>query len=121
MIDVGNVYRVQQALQASTDAAAAAGAGQLTLQYPREHRQRDHPGQELLVGNRRAQPDHRGSRDRAYRHGRTSCVGSNSNLPCNNANTVTVTQSASVPTYFLQRAWVKHHRRLDHREGMLAV
>ena len=34
VIDVGNVYRVQQALQASTDAAAAAGAGQLTLQYP---------------------------------------------------------------------------------------
>ena len=31
----------------------------------------------------------------------TSCVGSNSNLPCNNANTVSVTQSASVPTYFL--------------------
>src|SRR4029077_5440782 len=34
VIDGGNVYRVQQALQASTDAAAAAGAGQLTLQYP---------------------------------------------------------------------------------------
>ena len=29
-------------------------------------------------------------------------MGSNSNLPCNNANTVTVTQSATVPTYFLR-------------------
>ena len=34
VIDVGNAYRVQDALQASSDAAAAAGAGQLTLQYP---------------------------------------------------------------------------------------
>ena len=31
----------------------------------------------------------------------TSCVISNSNLPCTNANTVTVRQTASVPTYFL--------------------
>ena len=48
VIDVGNVYRVQQALQASTDAAAAAGAGQLTLAVPAEYRQRDRPSQELL-------------------------------------------------------------------------
>ena len=34
VIDLGNAYRVQQALQASTDAAAAAGAGQLTMSYP---------------------------------------------------------------------------------------
>ena len=34
VIDFGNAYRVQKALQASTDAAAIAGAGQLTLSYP---------------------------------------------------------------------------------------
>src|SRR6478736_4277434 len=34
VIDLRNAYRVQQALQASTDASAAAGAGQLTLAYP---------------------------------------------------------------------------------------
>jgi hypothetical protein len=34
VIDLGNAYRVQQALQASADASAAAGAGQLTLAYP---------------------------------------------------------------------------------------
>jgi Flp pilus assembly protein TadG len=34
VIDLGNAYRVQQALQASADASAAAGAGQLTLTYP---------------------------------------------------------------------------------------
>ena len=34
VIDFGNAYRVQKALQASADASAAAGAGQLTLTYP---------------------------------------------------------------------------------------
>ena len=34
VIDLGNAYRVQQALQASTDASAAAGAGQLTMAFP---------------------------------------------------------------------------------------
>jgi Flp pilus assembly protein TadG len=34
VIDFGNAYRVQKALQASADAAAAAGAGQLTMAYP---------------------------------------------------------------------------------------
>ena len=34
VIDFGNAYRVQKALQASADAAAAAGAGQLTMVYP---------------------------------------------------------------------------------------
>jgi Putative Flp pilus-assembly TadE/G-like/von Willebrand factor type A domain len=34
VIDLGNAYRVQQALQASADASAAGGAGELTLTYP---------------------------------------------------------------------------------------
>jgi Putative Flp pilus-assembly TadE/G-like len=34
VIDLGNAYRVQKALQASADASAAAGAGQLTISYP---------------------------------------------------------------------------------------
>ena len=34
VIDFGNAYRVQKALQASADASAAAGAGQLTMVYP---------------------------------------------------------------------------------------
>jgi Flp pilus assembly protein TadG len=34
VIDFGNAYRVQKALQASADASAAAGAGQLTLTCP---------------------------------------------------------------------------------------
>src|SRR4029079_17827243 len=34
VIDFANSYRVQKALQASADASAAAGAGQLTMVYP---------------------------------------------------------------------------------------
>ena len=34
VIDLGNAYRVQHALQASADAAAAGGAGELTMAYP---------------------------------------------------------------------------------------
>src|SRR4051812_43539874 len=34
VIDLGNAYRVQHALQASADAAAAGGAGELTMGYP---------------------------------------------------------------------------------------
>jgi hypothetical protein len=34
VIDLGNAYRVQQALQASADASAAGGAGELTVTFP---------------------------------------------------------------------------------------
>ena len=102
VIDIGNVYRVQQALQASTDAAAAAGAGQLTLQYP--------PSTANAVAQAKNYSSSTGGRNAitgvpatgvSVTVG-TSCVGSNPHLPCNNANTVTVNQSASVPTYFLR-------------------
>ena len=88
VIDVGNVYRVQQALQASTDAAAAAGAGQLTLQYP--------PSTANAIAQAKNFSSSTGGRNPITGVPATgvtvtvatSCVGSNSNLPCNNANTV---------------------------------
>jgi Flp pilus assembly protein TadG len=102
VIDVGNVYRVQQALQASTDAAAAAGAGQLTVTYP--------PNTANAVNQAKAFGSATGGKNAiagvpasgVTETIGTSCVGSNPNLPCNNANTVAVTQSAQVPTYFLR-------------------
>lgn len=101
VIDVGNVYRVQQALQASTDAAAAAGAGQLTLQYP--------PNTANAINQAKNFSSSTGGRNPIAGVPAvgvsvtvaTSCNSSNTNLPCNNANTVSVKQSASVPTYFL--------------------
>jgi Flp pilus assembly protein TadG len=102
VIDLGNAYRVQQALQASTDASAAAGAGQLTLAYPPN------------TGNAIARAQYYGSEPGGHNSipgvpssgvtqtVSTSCVLTVSTLPCTNANTVTVRQSASVPTYFLR-------------------
>jgi hypothetical protein len=102
VIDIGNVYRVQQALQASTDAAAAAGAGQLTLQYP--------PSTSAAVSQAKLFSSVAGGKNMipgvpssgVNESISTSCVGSNSNLPCTNANTIAVSQSATVPTYFLR-------------------
>ena len=52
VIDLGNAYRVQQALQASTDASAAAGAGQLTMAFPPVARQRHPGGAEVRLASR---------------------------------------------------------------------
>ena len=102
VVDIGNVYRVQQALQASTDAAAAAGAGQLTLQYPANTASAISQAKNFASasGGKNAITGVPASGVTVTVN--TSCVASNSNLPCNNANTVTVQQSAAVPTFFLR-------------------
>jgi Flp pilus assembly protein TadG len=102
VIDLGNAYRVQQALQASTDAAAAAGAGQLTMTYP--------PDTTTATKQALAFDSSTGGKNpitgvppaSVTVSVGTACNGSNSKLPCNNANTVTVTQNAAVPTFFLR-------------------
>jgi Flp pilus assembly protein TadG len=101
VIDLGNAYRVQQALQASTDASAAAGAGQLTLAYP--------PNTSNAISRAQYYGSETGGHNpiggmpssAVNQTVTTSCVLSNSTLPCINANTVTVKQTAAVPTYFL--------------------
>jgi Putative Flp pilus-assembly TadE/G-like len=101
VIDLGNAYRVQVALQASTDASAAAGAGMLTEAYPpnvsnavtrAEHYGSETGGINTIGGLPSASVTQTVS---------TSCTITVDNLPCTNANTVTVKQSAQVPTYFL--------------------
>jgi Flp pilus assembly protein TadG len=103
VIDLGNAYRVQQALQASADASAAAGAGQLTLTYP------------PLVASATSQAQKYGSQSggenpiagvpaaNVTQTVAVTCapqVGYN----CNSgyANTVTVNETANVPTYLLR-------------------
>ena len=101
VIDFGNAYRVQKALQASTDAAAVAGAGQLTLSYPANAAN--------AIATARAYGASTGGKNliAGVPGGNvavtvtTSCVVSNPNLPCSGPNTITVKQNASVPTYFL--------------------
>ena len=101
VIDFGNAYRVQKALQASTDAAAVAGAGQLTLSYPANAAN--------AIATAKAYGASTGGKNviAGVPAGNvtvtvtSSCVVSNPNLPCSGTNTITVKQNASVPTYFL--------------------
>ena len=101
VIDFGNAYRVQKALQASTDAAAIAGAGQLTLSYPANAAN--------AIATAKAYGASTGGKNviAGVPAGNvtvtvtSSCVVSNPNLPCSGTNTITVKQNASVPTYFL--------------------
>ncbi len=102
VIDLGNAYRVQQALQASTDAAAAAGAGQLTMAYPPDTTAATNQALAFDSGTGGRNPIQGVPPPSVTVNVATACNGSNSKLPCNNANTVTVTQNAAVPTFFLR-------------------
>jgi hypothetical protein len=103
VIDLGNAYRVQRALQASADAAAAGGAGELTLNYPAN------------VGNATAAAVRYGSQSGGQNPipgVPGSDVSENVNVDCEaqagynctlgQPNTVTVNETANVPTYLLK-------------------
>jgi hypothetical protein len=103
VIDFGNAYRVQKALQASADASAAAGAGQLTLSYP------------PVAANATAQAQKYGSQSGGVNPipGVPSAnVTQNVSVTCavqvgynctgGYPNTVTVDETANVPTYLLK-------------------
>lgn len=92
VIDIGNAYRVHQQLQASADAAAAAGADNLpdTAAAVKAAQDYSSSGQGLNPVN--------GSGD-VTTAATTDC--STSAKFCNPANTVHVTESTDVPTNFL--------------------
>ena len=100
VIDIGNAYRVQNALQASADASATAGAGQLTLTFP------------PVPGNALAEARTYGSEpsgknpitgvpsSSVTENVAASCV-TQTQFKCSYANTINVDETAHVPTYFL--------------------
>jgi Flp pilus assembly protein TadG len=92
VIDLGNVYRVEQALQASADAAVAAGASSLpntaAAETAARHVSSENGAQNAIPGV----PDVTATVT-------TDC--SYSPKFCNPANTVKVAETARVPTYFL--------------------
>jgi len=103
VIDLGNAYRVQRALQASADAAAAGGAGELTLNYPAN------------VGNATAAAVRYGSQSGGENpipgvpgsdvteHVGVDCEAqAGYNCTLGQPNTVTVDETARVPTYLLK-------------------
>ena len=101
VIDFGNAYRVQKALQASTDAAAVAGAGQLTLSYPANAANAIATAKAYGASTGGKNPIAGVPAGNVTETVTTSCVASNPNFPCSGPNTITVKQNASVPTYFL--------------------
>ena len=93
VIDIGNAYRVKQALQASADAAVAAGAGNLpntTAASAAAHNlSAENSGKNRIAGVPNVSANV------------TLDCSTSSNF-CNPANTVHITESANVPTYFLR-------------------
>jgi hypothetical protein len=93
VIDLGNAYRVRQALQASADAAVAAGAAALpdtsAAQTASHAKSSENGAQNTITGV-----------PNVTTNVTTDC--SYSPNFCNPANTVKVTENASVPTYFLR-------------------
>jgi Flp pilus assembly protein TadG len=93
VIDVGNAYRVKQALQASADAAVAAGAGNLpntTAASTATHNlSAENAGKNRIAGVPNVSAN-------------VTLDCSTSATFCNPANTVHITETANVPTYFLR-------------------
>jgi Flp pilus assembly protein TadG len=91
-IDIGNAYRVKQSLQASADAASAAGAGSL-------------PSPSAAIAAANSYGSQPGGKNQIPGAGPVSMQAAANCVTgpkfCNPANTVQVTESADVPTYFL--------------------
>jgi Putative Flp pilus-assembly TadE/G-like len=103
VIDIGNAYRVQQALQASADASAAAGAGQLTLSYPPVAATATSQAQKYGSQSGGSNPISGVPAGNVTQTVAVTCapqVGYNctSGYP----NTVTVDETANVPTYLIR-------------------
>jgi Flp pilus assembly protein TadG len=100
VIDLGNAYRVQQALQASTDASAAAGAGQLTTTFPPV-------GANAIAAAKKYGSQSGGTNPitgvpaaNVSQTVTATCVVQGT-FTCTYPNTVTVDETANVPTYLL--------------------
>jgi Putative Flp pilus-assembly TadE/G-like len=103
VLDLGNAYRVQHALQASADAAAAGGAGQLTMGYPPDAASATSAARKYGSESGGVNPIPGVPTPNVTETVNVDCqaqVGYN----CTNgyANTVTVDETAKVPTYLLK-------------------
>jgi Flp pilus assembly protein TadG len=93
VIDIGNAYRVKQALQASADAAVAAGAGNLpntaAASAAAHNLSAESSAKNRIVGIPNVTANI------------TMDCSTSANF-CNPANTVHITETANIPTYFLR-------------------
>src|SRR4051794_7569385 len=93
VIDIGNAYRVKQALQASADAAVAAGAGNLP-----------NTGAASAAAHNLSAENTAKNRIAGVPNVTANITIDCSTSPnfCNPANTVHITETANIPTYFLR-------------------
>jgi hypothetical protein len=93
VIDIGNAYRVKQALQASADAAVAAGAGNLP-----------NTGAASAAAHNLSAESTAKNRIPGVPNVTANITLDCSTSPnfCNPANTVHITETANIPTYFLR-------------------
>ena len=93
VVDIGNAYRVKQALQASADAAVAAGAGNLpntgAATTAAHNLSAENTGKNRIAGVPNVSAN-------------VTLDCSTSPNFCNPANTVHITETANIPTYFLR-------------------
>jgi hypothetical protein len=101
VIDLGNAYRVQQALQASTDASAAAGAGQLTMIFPPVATTAIAAAQKYGSQSGGSNPITGVPAGNVTQTVTATCV-TQGTFTCTYPNTVTVDETANVPTYLLR-------------------
>lgn len=100
VIDVGNAWRAREALQASTDAAATAAAGTLTMTYPPSNAGAVAQAAKYGDGASALNPVTGIVNGSATQNVSLSCKIW-AHYTCTYDNTVDVTQSVKVPTYFL--------------------
>ena len=93
VIDIGNAYRVKQALQASADAAVAAGAGNLP-----------NTGAATAAAHNLSAENTAKNRIAGVPNVTANITLDCSTSPnfCSPANTVHITETANIPTYFLR-------------------
>ena len=103
VIDFGNAYRVQTALQASADASAAAGAGQLTMVYPPVVANATSAAQKYGSQPGGSNPINGVPAGNVSQNVSVTCA-QQAGYNCTNGypNTVTVDETANVPTYLLK-------------------
>jgi len=100
VIDVGNAWRAKEALQASTDAAATAAAGTLTLTYPPDTTAATNAAVHYGGGTGQRNPVTGIVSGSQTENVALSCKVQ-AHYTCTYDNTVDVTQTVKVPTYFL--------------------
>jgi len=102
VIDLGNAYRVQQSLQASADAAAAGGAGQLTMAYPPDSASATQTAEQFGSETGGKNPIGGVPAADVTENVSVSCQAQfGFNCTAGYPNTVTVDETAHVPTFLL--------------------